>query len=187
MRILMLIDSLDVGGAETHVEILASELYALGHEIFVVSEGGIIRDRLAHKGIKCIYAPAVADRGEKAEKSPMICRFLVARKIVGQTVRRVNPDLIHAHTRTTAALAKSVCKKYNVPLVVTAHAKFDMRFPKSYLSEWGARTIAVSDDIGAHLVKHGLSESQIEIINNGVIVPEKIKPCTEYSDTEGIK
>ena len=46
MKILMLIDSLGVGGAETHVETLAQDLATLGCEVVVASSGGAIADKL---------------------------------------------------------------------------------------------------------------------------------------------
>ena len=40
MKILILIDTLDIGGAESHVEVLATELRYMGHEVIVASAGG---------------------------------------------------------------------------------------------------------------------------------------------------
>ena len=50
MKILILSDSLNVGGAETHIELLANEIYKMGHEVAVASAGGLIQSRLKLRG-----------------------------------------------------------------------------------------------------------------------------------------
>ena len=59
MKILMLIDSLDVGGAETHVETLVLELVKMGCEVSVASNGGKIAQKLESEGIKQLFLPSV--------------------------------------------------------------------------------------------------------------------------------
>ena len=55
----MLIDSLGIGGAETHVETLIRELSALGHNVCIMSSGGIIADRMKKMGIENVYLPPI--------------------------------------------------------------------------------------------------------------------------------
>ena len=55
MKILMLIDSLDVGGAETHVETLALELVKMGCEVSIASNGGKIAQMLEGEGVKQLF------------------------------------------------------------------------------------------------------------------------------------
>ena len=57
MKILLLIDSLGIGGAETHVFELAGGLRELGAEVCVASSGGVRSllgrcDKRAHAGIR---------------------------------------------------------------------------------------------------------------------------------------
>ena len=56
MKILMATNGLDIGGAETHVVELAKELKRRGHEIVVVSNGGVYVKELEHSGIRHIKA-----------------------------------------------------------------------------------------------------------------------------------
>ena len=41
MKIMMATMGLDIGGAETHIVELAKELKARGHDVFIVSNGGV--------------------------------------------------------------------------------------------------------------------------------------------------
>ena len=57
MRILMATMSFDIGGAETHILELCRELCRLGHEVTVVSKGGVFVDALTKSGIRHVTAP----------------------------------------------------------------------------------------------------------------------------------
>jgi glycosyltransferase involved in cell wall biosynthesis len=172
MKILFLIDALEIGGAETHVELLATELKSMGHEIVVASGGGKIHNRLIKNGIKCIHLPKIEAINPTSKlwtcKMPYACQLLSQKRAVACLIDRINPHIVHAHTRRTAFFAHQICKKQKIPLVVTVHAKFSMKFPKKALSKWGDTTIAVSEDIKNHLVQHGVAQENIEIIPNGV-------------------
>ena len=171
MKILMLIDSLDVGGAETHVEILAEELALMGHKIIIASGGGKLHQKLSRSKVKCIHLPLPQKKHLLHGNIGFIFHFLPLHYTISNIILRIKPDVVHAHTRRTALLAHYVCKKYKIPLVVTAHALFSMKFPKNHLSKWGDGTIAVSEDIKNHLAKNGYSHSKIEVIANGVKLP----------------
>ncbi len=161
MKILMLADYLDVGGAETHVEALAAELARLGNDVAVASSGGKTAERLQKNGIKHILLPSVG-------RAPLV--FASVCRAIGEE----KPDVVHAHTRRTAFYASLPCKTRKIPLVVTAHALFSMDFPKNFLSFPGDVTIAVSEDIKNHLMKNcNLSPDKIKIVPNGVRLYKK--------------
>ena len=173
MKILMLIDSLDVGGAESHVEVLATELSAMGHEIIVASAGGVICKRLRRTTVRCVCLPQILKNGQKSGGISFGCSFFALQSIISRLVRHIKPDVVHAHTRRTAFLVNRVCKTQKIPLIVTAHALFVMNFPKNLFSKWGNRTIAVSEDIKNHLVAHKIPRDQICVIANGVKLPTR--------------
>ena len=173
MKILMLIDSLDVGGAESHVEVLATELSAMGHEIIVASAGGVICKRLRRTNVRCVCLPKILKNGQKSGKCSFVCSFFALQSIISRLVRHIKPDVVHAHTRRTAFLVNRVCKTQKIPLIVTAHALFVMNFPKNLLSKWGNQTIVVSEDIKNHLVAHKIPREQISVIANGVKLPTR--------------
>lgn len=174
MKILMLIDALDVGGAETHVEILADELAKMGNEIIVASTGGKIGARMSRRGIKMLFLPPLSKKTSSKKRksySLFVSGYLSAQKTLTNLIIKEKPDLIHAHTRRTAFLISWICKRHKVPLIVTAHAKFSMKFPKNLLSKWGDGTISVSDDIKNHLEFYGAHTNKIKVIHNGVSIP----------------
>ena len=57
MKILMATMGLDIGGAETHIVELAKELKHRGHEIAVVSNGGVYVPEITAAGIRHYEAP----------------------------------------------------------------------------------------------------------------------------------
>lgn len=196
MKILMLSDALEVGGAETHIETLALALVNRGCKVSVASAGGEVAQRLKKSGIQMLSIPDVRKKqtsqapyppkprekhssqtispstaqGKKALLSlPLSLKCLLARELIRRYIDREHPDVVHAHTRRMAFLAFRICKMRKIPLVTTAHAMFSMKFPKNLLSKWGDGTIAVSEDIKHHLISCGaVREDQIKVIPNGV-------------------
>lgn len=186
MNILMLIDSLFVGGAETHVVLLARELSLMGHKVVIASAGGPLGDNIAQDGIESVVFPPISNRDMQklngtrhslcARNATSIFRWLRARNIIARTIERFSPDVVHAHTRRTALLANSLCKMRKIPLVVTAHAKFSMKFPKLMLSRWGDSTVAVSRDIAIHLLHNGVNNRTLTVVENGVKLQSSLTP-----------
>ena len=170
MKILLLIDNLHSGGAETHVELLARELLALGHEVCVASSGGAIADRLALLGIKQLRLPLLKIN-KKSNLLSLLYRCTLSKNLISRYIHKEKPEIIHAHTRKMAFLVHSISRKAKIPLIVTAHSRASMQFPKNLLSKWGDLTIAVSQDIKTHLIANGIPSCQIEVINNGVYFP----------------
>ncbi len=156
----MLCDSMEVGGAETHIATLSRELQALGCEVLLSSAEGRLTKGLVSNGIK--FLPL--------SRSPSSARNLL---IVGnelcEIIRRHRPDIVHAHTRRMAFLVHPICKREAIPLLCTAHAMFSMTPIKNWLSQWGDGTVAVSEDIAKHLKECALHPpKRIKVIYNGV-------------------
>jgi hypothetical protein len=58
MNILLMIDALDCGGAETHVCTLALALAKEGHRVTVLSEGGAMERELEEGKVRVAHLPA---------------------------------------------------------------------------------------------------------------------------------
>lgn len=201
LRILLLIDKLDVGGAETHVVTLATELRRQGHSVAVVSSGGVLENALRQKGVVVLHflRPLLGLYGWWKN-----LRFIQACQ------RQYSFEILHAHTRRTAALLRLVgwlgwgdlpplpfeqaargtyrppaLRRLNRPVrVVTAHAKF--RASPRRLSYWGERTVAVSEDIKRHLQQvFSLPARQISVIANG-LDRRVFYPPTGESESDGV-
>lgn len=161
MKILMLTDKMEAGGAETHIETLALALTARGHDVTVLSAGGRIADRLEAAGVKQI-------RRRFAGRNPF--RLLAALPAVANEARRGQYDILHAHTRTMGVLLSCLhsCLHSNrAARVVTIHAaKFGIATDRMCRN---AAVIAVSEDLREGLLSHACAPAEcIHVIPNGV-------------------
>ena len=160
MKILMATMGLDIGGAETHIVELAKELKAEGHDIAIASNGGV-------------YVPEIKAAGIRHYSVPMHRRNLNcmrrARKLLKEIIRTEQPDVVHAHARIPAFLCGSLHTTMHFPFVTTAHWVFETRGMLRYLTNWGQRTVAVSDDIKSYLIReYGVPEEHITVTVNGI-------------------
>jgi polysaccharide pyruvyl transferase CsaB len=187
MRILLLIDALDMGGAETHVITLAKGLQAAGHCVWVVSSGGRLEGQLTEGGVTALRFPASVTGA--AFGLSFVRHILFLRRLH----RQYGFDILHAHTRRTALMLRAyrLCerlfpsrspldKQRSLPyrrraarrlgapaLVVTAHAKFTPRYRR--LSYWGDTTIAVSQDLKSHVAQaFFVPRERVTVIPNGI-------------------
>ena len=167
MKILMAAMGLDIGGAETHIVELSKELKSEGHDVIVVSNGGV-------------YVPEITAVGIRHYEAPLHRRsardMTAARRILRQVIEREAPDVVHAHARIPAFLCGGICKQKRVPFVTTAHWVFDTSGVLRYLTNWGERTVAVSEDIKAYLIREYHTPAEhITVTINGVDT-EKFSP-----------
>ena len=155
MHIVMLVDSMDIGGAETHVYELSRLLVLRGHRVTVLSSGGATARRLAAVGVEHRTLPDGLSPAAVAS--------------LARLIREEKPHVIHAHTRRRAFLCRLLLSQMDFPVVFTAHALFDPRFPKNRASFFPPDVIAVSRDVKAHLVRRfGVSPASVTVIANGV-------------------
>lgn len=170
MKILMIADSLDIGGMETHVETLAGALRGLGVEIVIATSGGKIAKRMKKDGFKVLPLPDV--RPGVQGSVPSSLRLLQAREVIARYIDSERPNIVHAHTRRASFVSASLCKRRKTPLICTAHAKFSMNRPRDLLSAWGDGTICVSEDIKEHLFQQPeVAKKGVKVINNGINIP----------------
>jgi len=170
MRILMLTDSMDSGGAETHLLELSSGLRRRGHRVCVVSSGGALVSELVRRGVFHIELPINKYRGLFAV--PRLCRL----------VRIGGFDVIHSHTRVSSFIASRVSKKTGICFVSTVHAHFSLVGLRRRFSRWGRKNIAVSDDLKDYLTQnYGVSPEDVTVIPNGVDV-SRFCPDTRARD-----
>lgn len=167
MKILMLTDGMDRGGAETHIAMLSEGLIAGGVSVSVLSEGGRIADALEERGIPQYRLPHIG-------RDPLA--LLRARHFLRELYRRERFDLLHAHARIPALLLRGGGWSATPPRrLVTAHAAYSPVGAWARLSYWGDRTLAVSEDLRALLCDgFHVPPEQVEVIPNGI-------DCTRFS------
>lgn len=199
MKILLLIDRLDIGGAETHVASLARALAARGNRVTVASSGGVLEQGLTSDGVQTAHLDDRFVRSFAAN----VARLL-------RLVRKEQPDVIHAHTRRTALLLRAVKTLISLApsrflekptdlwegyrrrtlwrvaapaCIVTAHARFRPRY--RHLSYWGDATVAVSDDLADHLASAFGVQRRVTVIPNGIEAAH-VPSATRREDTVGV-
>lgn len=160
MKILMATMGLDIGGAETHIVELAKELKHQGHDVAIISNGGV-------------YVPEITAAGIRHYKAPLHLRsfgpMYRARKILREVIQKEHPDVVHAHARIPAFLCGTLQRQLKFPFVTTAHWVFDTSGALRYLTDWGQRTVAVSEDIKAYLIReYHLPAEHITVTINGI-------------------
>lgn len=170
MNILMALMQLDIGGAETHVVELSKELKRRGHNIVIVSRGGVYQKELEKVGIKHYEAPLHSKKPGD---------MLAAKKILKGIIENEKIDLVHSHTRISSFILGKLHKKMKFPFVTTAHWIFSTKYGLKYLTDWGQKALAVSDDIKEYLMKnYKMPEEDITVTVNGIDV-EKFSKNTD--------
>ncbi|MBQ2931487.1 MAG: polysaccharide pyruvyl transferase CsaB [Clostridia bacterium] len=173
MKVLMATMQLDIGGAETHIVELSKALARKGVEVFVASNGGAYVKELEDAGIKHFTVPL-------NRKNPRSLK--TAYKLLEKIILDSGIDIVHAHARIPGFLCGLLHKKLNFRFVSTAHWVFNTRFPLNLLTNWGERSLTVSDDIKKYLIdKYGCKAENIGVTINGVDT-DKFSANIDYSD-----
>ncbi len=173
MKILMATMKLDIGGAETHIVELSKELKRRGVDVYVASNGGAYVKEIEDAGIKHFKVGLHS-------KSPAVLRraYCDLKKIILEN----KIDVVHAHARIPGFLCGLLRKKYKFRFVTTAHWVFDTRFPLNLLTNWGERSLAVSDDIKNYLIdNYDCKSDNIRVTINGIDM-QKFSDNIDYSD-----
>lgn len=159
-KILMVLMGLEIGGAETHVVELSKELKRQGYDIVVASNGGVYEQELLDAGIRCYHAPLHRRSAVTMAKSLVALRRII---------RKEKPDVVHAHARIPAFLCGILQKQMHFPMVTSAHWVFYVNGLLKKITNWGERTVAVSDDIREYLKEnYGVPEEHISVTINGI-------------------
>ena len=158
MKILMLTDTMDIGGAETHLYELSRSLSFMGHKVKILSKGGLTAELLS-------------DTNVDFEDCDLFHRFttspISAIKRLALELRSFKPDIVHAHTRRTLLCAQAIQKIIPFPLIFTAHAKFSPAPVKRFFTRPPTHSIAVSNDIKKHFEGRFGAKNMV-VIKNGI-------------------
>ncbi|WP_302795076.1 glycosyltransferase family 4 protein [Cloacibacillus evryensis] len=160
MKIIEILPELDIGGVERHVIDLTKELALRGHDVLVISAGGKMQCQLSEK---------VAHLDMPLHKKNPLTGWLCARKI-SKLAAAEGYQLIHAHSRVPAWIARWVSRMTGIPYIVTAHVDFGNK------SRWiyspyrdAARVICVSE-----AVREGMKDcfyDNTQVVLNGLDEP----------------
>ncbi len=162
MKILLMTDRLETGGAETHIAALARGLRARGERVEVQSWGGRTAEELASEGVRQHILPPI---GHSA------VRFWRAARYTRRLILQEGYDVLHAHARIPAMLQRAATAgiRPTPRRVVTVHAAFRGGLLLSKVCYWGERTIAVSEDLRALAAdRFSVPAECITVIPNGI-------------------
>ncbi len=159
-RILMTLTRFDIGGAETHVLELSLELQRMGYYVVVASNGGVYEKNLADAGIPHYKVPMHSKKPAQVKKSLSLLKSIIKSEKI---------EIVHAHGRIPAFLCGMLKKKMDFTFVTTAHWVFDTSHGLKYITNWGEKVIAVSEDIKTYLIdNYHTNPSDIYVTINGI-------------------
>ena len=169
MKILMATMGLDIGGAETHIVELSKHLKKLGHDLVIVSNHGVYVEEITKAGIRHYQAP-LHQRSVGAMRA--------SRTILRDVIRKEKPDIVHAHARIPGFLCGTLQKELGFSFVTTCHGVYRVNGVLKLLSDWGDRTLAVSEDVRDYLEQqYHIPRGQIGLTINGIDT-DKFSPET---------
>jgi len=159
-RILMTLTRFDIGGAETHVLELSLELQRMGYYVVVASNGGVYEKNLEEAGIHHYKVPMHSKKPAQVKKSL---------KLLKDIIKKEQIEIVHAHGRIPAFLCGILNKVMNFTFVTTAHWVFDTSHGLKYITNWGKKVIAVSEDIKTYLIdNYKTNPTDIYVTINGI-------------------
>ena len=159
-KILMVTMQMGIGGAETHILELSRALTMRGYCVHVVSRGGSFVEELEASGIKHFSLPLNTRRPSDILKSIRGLKKLI---------KAEKYDIVHAHARIPAAICAYLSKKMGFRFVTTAHWVFKVTPLYRLLSDWGQKSLAVSEDIKQYLIdEYGVFPDNIRVTVNAL-------------------
>ncbi len=165
-RILMVLDSFQIGGTETHVLSLVKEFKRLGIYVCLAGSKGKLLQRFRAVGCP-IYT---IDFPLSLKSDPVIEHNLKT------ILRKEKITIVHAHQTPSAYLTFQVAKKIGISTVFTVHGSY---YPDSELRKVIEKTdyiISVSPPIVKKLQTYNLAN--MSLIANGINSEEFIKKDT---------
>ena len=175
MKIVHVLTRGDVlGGAQTHVRELSLQLQSLGHDVTVLTgRPGVFTDQLRQAGIPwCEIRSLVRPLRPHRDLAALIQLWYV--------LRRLNPDLVCAHTAKAGSLGRAAAHMRHIPSVFTPHGwsmidRASLRPHRffycleSLAGRLGARVINVCEferNIAQHF--NVCAPNTLEVVHNGI-------------------
>lgn len=164
---------LDIGGAETHIVELAKGLSGAGFNVVVASTGGVYERELINSNIKVYHVPLDNKKPHNVVKAYYQLKNIIAEEKI---------DLVHAHARIPGFICGLLHKKMGFPFVTTAHGTWKTGYGLRYITNWGQKTVAVSEDIRKYLLdNYKIEDKDIKVTINGIDT-DKFSPAVDCRD-----
>ena len=181
MKIMHLINHLNIGGIGSYALNLSAGLIKKGHRLFIASSGGELLGEFNRLGVE----PIRVSLNTKNELSPKIVLSLIK---LYKAVRENKIDILHSHSRTTQVLGCLLQRFTGVKHVFTCHGFFKRRFSRRVFPCWPDKIIAISDQVREHLINDfKLSPQRIDLVYNGIDMDKFSPPSFENRQKAKLK
>ncbi|EIT86679.1 glycosyltransferase [Fictibacillus macauensis ZFHKF-1] len=169
LKVLMVLDGLDVGGTETYVLSIVEELKQRGVSFVIVSRGGVMLPRFQKLGFPIyeVNFPYTLHHKE-AEQEPLIQQLK-------EIMTKEQVTLVHGHQTPSSVLAFRAAKHLKLPTVFTVHGTYYARGELLDVLPLATKLICVSPPIEKFIQE--LTDTPTAVIANGV-------DTNEYSPKE---
>jgi glycosyltransferase involved in cell wall biosynthesis len=169
-RVLLLIDHLDVGGAQHHVALLAERLTAAGHDVVLAHAGPVGLPIAPNVRLVQLLAERVSRR-RSLELAAAAC----------QLARVFRPTIVHAHLFGSAIAGAAVSRSCGAPLVLSHHSVGSWQGPAERTQLASAIRqarfhLAASPQIAASLERAGVPKQMVSFLPNAIEVPLEPAP-----------
>jgi glycosyltransferase involved in cell wall biosynthesis len=181
MRLLLVFDHVDTGGAQTHGLALAQEFTRAGHTVALASRGGDMEPRFVQSGAIVLPWPAPS----RLNPIKLIRSIRNARQIL----RDVRPEVIHAHAVLPGVIFSIAARSRSgrrPPIVVTPHRSWDSLHRSTtsrsfyrVLRLFADEVIAISAGFYRELTEHGIPPARCHLIRNGINVSQYDHPAND--------
>ncbi|NMM65332.1 glycosyltransferase [Clostridium sp. P21] len=158
IRVLLVLDSMNIGGTETHVLTLASELLRLGIHVAILSDKGALYEDFEKLGCN-IYNMNFPLSIIKSESNSLKYKNKIKNIIIKENV-----NIIHAHQSPSGSLCIDVAKELNIPCIFTVHGLYYQDIASTKLNN-STKIISVSEPVFDWL--HEFNVQSI-VIPNGI-------------------
>ena len=178
MNILFITNHLNVGGITSYVLSLCRGLKRLGHNVYVASSGGDCLTRFTEEGIIFIPIPI------RTKSEANIFKIGLSFSRLLKDIREKQIQIVHTNSRVTQVLGYLLELKASSAHVTTWHGFFRPRWFRRVFPCWADRTIAISEQVKAHLLNEFKAKEEcIRLIHNGIDL-ERIKLKEPLSRSE---
>lgn len=162
VNILLMTNHLNVGGITTYLFALSRQYRNRGHQVVLVSAGGVREEEFVKLGVVHVRAPLRV----KSEVHPAT---IAAVPRLLKLIRDSKIDVIHSHTRVTQVLGRVLSALSGVPYVSTCHGFYKTRVFRKIFPCWGRAVAAISPAVKDHLLADfHVKPQDVFLIGNGI-------------------
>ena len=180
VRVLQLIDSFGVGGAERLLPVLCPELRRLGLDIKCVALAERPRPNIQDDlEAAAVSTDVIGVRGLSRRSLQQVSALLVERR----------PDIVHAHLTYASVLGTLAAARQDLPCLVTLHqlgaltwqqprdAARELLF-RLVVGRLASRVIAVSEAVADYYRRRGVPSAKLAVVHNAVALEPLTRSLT---------